>query len=315
MRQQLHLILSCTSRKRSSEIDYPRLRDVKSSVPARRADIWSSLVDARPRDHLVADLYAGEYWQSGLTLARFAEAKYETHTWVISAGLGLIASDDRVPMYAATLASGHADSVVTNGTADPRDARHQWWDALSRWEGPGRTHIRRLSDLAANNPAALIVLCASRQYIDAITYDLQITQSCLHNSETLMIFSSGPPLPHLSNSWITVPGSLRLLLGGSHSSTSVRTARETMHKLEPTKFSAPNAQDVVAKLARSAGPLPSYDRNRQTDEEVLAWLVEYTAEVPVANKTNSLRRFRDSGNACEQSRFGRLFAEAKESDR
>lgn len=313
MRQQLHLILSCTSRKRSPEIDYPRLRDVKSGVPARRADTWSSLIDAKPRNHVVADLYAGEYWQSGLTLARFAEAKYETRTWVISAGLGLIASDDRVPMYSATLASGHADSVVRNGSADPRLTRHQWWDALSRWEGPGRSQIRRLSDLAAKNPGALVVLCASRHYIDAITYDLLVTQSNLYNSKTLMIFSSGPPLPNLSENWITVPGSLRLLLGGSHSSTSVRTAHETMHKLPPKKFSTPNAQDVVAKLSREAGPLPSYDRIRHTDKEVLAWLVKHTAKFPVANQTTALRRFRDSGNACEQSRFGRLFAEAKES--
>ena len=130
--QELHIILSCTARKRGSELGYPRLRSVDLAPLSDRVEQWVNLVAAASPRHVAADLYAGEYWQVGMELASRAALAGQSSVSIVSAGLGLVGAQDEVPMYGTTLAAGHPDSVLTVlESAGRAQVRRQWWKELT----------------------------------------------------------------------------------------------------------------------------------------------------------------------------------------
>lgn len=311
--QKLHVILSCTARKRGSEPRYPRLRSVGPASVSDRVEQWQALVSTAPRPRVAADLYAGEYWRTAMELASRAALAGRTSVSVVSAGLGLVDLHDKVPKYGATLAAGHPDSVLSClSSAPPSKMRRQWWEELTRSNVLGRHSPRRLVDLDEHGSDAGVLVCLGRSYLDAVTTDLISLVERLGSPEQVMVFASGPPRTGLEECWVPVAGSLRLILGGSLSSTNLRSAVAVLTELGDSAASVDGARGIVGELTAAAGDLPSFDRRRQSDESILNWIFEHLANEPHATKTAALRCFRDGGNACEQARFGRLFERARE---
>ena len=138
MKKSLHVVLSCTNRKRVSLASYPRLREVTGDAE-ERVERWTALIDSTVLATTTADLYLGEFWRLGLSLARSASAAFDTQLWVLSAGLGLINGDDGACAYGATFSSGHPDSVVgADRIGRSTETRRACWSALSAWSGAGR---------------------------------------------------------------------------------------------------------------------------------------------------------------------------------
>ena len=311
--QKLHAIFSCTARKRGSESWYPRLRSVGRVPVSDRVEQWADLVSAVPRRYVAADLYAGEYWQTGMELASRAALTGQISVSVVSAGLGLVGVHDEVPMYGATLAARHPDSVLaTVSSAAPSQVRRQWWDELTRTEVLGRDGPQRLVELEKHGSSTGVMVCLGRSYLDAVATDLVALVERLGDPERVMVFASGTPRAGLEECWVEVSGSLRLTLGGSLSSTNLRAAMAVLAELGTSPLNVDKARSIVATLTATAGELPTYDRRRQSDEMILDWMVDHLTEAPNATKTVALRCFRDGGNACEQARFGRLFDDARE---
>ncbi len=311
--QTLHVVLSCTARKRAPEPGFPRLRNVGWAPVADRVQRWAALVSAAPCRCVAADLYAGEYWQAGMGLAARCALDARTRVSVVSAGLGLVGLHDEVPHYGATFAAGHPDSVLNaldSGTN--HQVRQHWWDGLTRSGVLGRHHPRRLADLAEHGSDASVMVCIGRSYLEAVAADLADLVKRLGDPERVMIFAAGTPLAGLEECWVPAPGRLRLALGGSLSSTSVRAAMAVLAEGSPLPPNVHSARSILGTLAARAGELPSFDRRRQCDDVIVEWILDHLEEAPNTNKSAALRRFRDCGNACEQARFGRLFDDARQ---
>ena len=311
--KKLHIVLACTARKRASEPGYPRLRSVSRVPVSDRVEQWAALVSTAPRRCVAAELYAGEYWQIGMELASCAALARQVSVSVVSAGLGFVGLHDQVPMYEATLAARHPDSVLaTSGPAAPNHVRRQWWDELTRAEVLRRHGPQRLVDLAEDASDTSVMVCVGRNYLDAVATDLTALAERLGDPERVMVFASGRPLAGLEECWVAVSGSLRLTLGGSLSSTNLRAAKAVLAELGTLPPNSGKARSIVATLTATAGKLPSFNRRRQRDDVILDWILDHLVGVPNASKTAALRHFRDEGKACEQARFGRLFDHARE---
>ncbi len=231
---------------------------------------------------------------------------------VISAGLGLVDLADRVPMYEATLAPGHPDSVLALAPGiPPKVLRREWWRALTDAGVLGQDSRKRLADLADPASESGVVVAVGRDYLDAVAPDLQSLVERVGDPQRVMLFAAGDPLGDLQESWVRVPGALRLALGGSLASTSVRAAAVAVAEVGQT-LTVERARAVVDELMAVSGSLPAFKRERRSDEAVEEWLIEHLTRLPGASKTTALRTFRAEGNACEQKRFGRIFANAKE---
>ncbi|HMR94310.1 MAG TPA: hypothetical protein PKE05_02130 [Microthrixaceae bacterium] len=301
-----HLVLSCTNRKHAPPGVYPRLRDVGGRDVETRAAAWIETVAAAEPRMPARELYAGEYWTTALALADECRRHMTTEVWVISAGLGLVRIDDRVPAYAATLATGHPDSVARG--SEGRGARETWWHRISTWDGPSSASgPRRLADLDVSGGSTVIV-CAGRTYVDAVAADLAALRARI-SGDRLLLLSSGEAPANLEDPWLSVPGQLRMRFGGSMSSTSTRACREAVRRLAPAgDLRALAVRGLLNEWVQDSAQLPLYDRKRLSDDDIKRWIErDVVSNSGAANKTASLRRLRESGAACEQARFGRLF--------
>lgn len=310
---EIHVILSCTARKRG-EVGDLRLGQVGCAPVRTRAERWYSMLAAADWCHEVSNLYAGEYWRAGLELVARAGRLGAVHTSVVSAGLGLVGLTERAPTYSATLSARHPDSVLACSESEPpRDIRRRWWDRMTSLTVSEETgHPRRLADLVEDGSGATVMVCLGRAYLDAVADDLLRLLGRLSEPRSGMIFGSGVPVAGLEDQWVPVPGNLRLRLGGSLGSIAPRAALAVIASSEPDPPKVDTARRAVADLAAGTAALPSHERERQSDDDIRAWLVNHLSRSPGATKTASLRRLRDEGLACEQSRFGDLFAEASE---
>lgn len=310
-----HIVLNCTNRKRTQVAPGPRLREVPKGDIRERANAWTAAVaDAHPSS-TARDLYLGEYWRAGLNLARAAADRGRTSVSVISAGLGLIHADQRVPSYGATFARRHPDSVCAQQSERPSTIRRLWWDQLASWPGPaGAKGPRSLTELAGTAGARVLV-CVGSDYLDAVADDLRAAHKVL-GDDRLVVFASGAPLDGLTEVWARCPGQLRMRVGGPMASTGVRVARAVLTSLgRGDSLDARVATQRIAGLLRDADPLPQFDRARMSDEELIAWIVEDAkSHLGSRNKSAAIRRLRGSGRACEQGRFGELYDRTVESD-
>ncbi len=311
MSRPLHVVLTCTKRKRSTALNPPRLRDVEASDINTLSIDWIERIKQAEPCHAAADLYSGEYWQQGMALARAVRVRFSSRVWVLSAGLGLIDVTEFIPNYSATLVSGDPDSVA-RGWNDrrPSEVRREWWSALSQWPGPANGGPRTLAEVTAEQSGAQVLLCGGRDYVDAVADDLRSLQSAQEGEGALMIFASGSPLPGLHDAWVRVPGRLRLALGGSQTSTTVRTATAVIESLLPHRLNPPAARSATAAFARTTPPLPVFARRRMSDAEIVNWVRDHRSDHSGVTKSTALRVFRDEGLACEQGRFGRLFEDS-----
>jgi hypothetical protein len=71
---------------------------------------------------------------------------------------------------------------------------------------------------------------------------------------------------------------------------------------------------LVSSWLKDTDPLPTYDRDRMSDEDVRSFIRDQIDANVSATKSLLLRELRDSGRACEQARFGRLYKEVAVSE-
>lgn len=306
----VHLLVACTSRKRKRPSSELRLRSVRRA-PATRATCWLERVEASTKDIAAHELYSGDSWY----VARRVDDTFdEADLWALSAGFGLVRSNDLVASYDATLTPGSPDSVSRpDDRVSPKTMRRRWWRELSSWRGPSDSAApRSIAELAGASPGGAIVVSAGSDYLDAAMDDLVDASRRLCSPERLLVLGSGYcPAEQLGESWVSLPAKLRTVVGGSLGSLSVRAAERILQD-GGVDVTAGSARRVIERLAAGAPDIVTVERRRMSDDEVADWIAGELATDGALTKTVALRRLRERGFACEQTRFGQLFAEVSE---
>lgn len=310
----IHAFVACTSRKRYRPAPGLQLRDLDGPVVQRAAE-WTERLESARCTVAALDLYTGNSWYVARDLR--STLGDDCQLWALSAGFGLLGADDDIAPYGATLTGGHADSVARR--TDPGGAScvaRRWWGALCDWRGSSSqtSGHREIASVAAERPDDLLAICAGRSYVDALADDLALAASRLAVPERLIIFGSGEcPDDRLRRSWVHVPARVRLAVGGALNSLFVRVARCALVENDPSHADATAARAVVDRLVASVGRPVDIRRDKASDEQIAAWIAGELRNEQRISKSATLRRFRDSGRACEQNRFGHLFDEVQAS--
>jgi hypothetical protein len=102
-----------------------------------------------------------------------------------------------------------------------------------------------------------------------------------------------------------VPADARLqaFLGGTRQALNARIAA---HVLAAGITGRAEAVRYMTRLLDAQPPVRRYERKQLTDEEVTKMITCRLAESPGTSASWMLREFRDTGHACEQSRFAKL---------
>ena len=304
----LNVVVTCTKQKRFPVAKNLCLGAVaKGTVGSRFANWKSRLLCSGEEKCRVADLYAGDHWS---TVLGFRSSSFKVKVWVASAGYGLIDLSDRVVPYAATFSKSNADSVFNKvPKQEYADASRVWWQELTKWRITN--HCRSLTGLARSRSSEPLLVVASENYLRAIESDLVEAVDCLDSRNQLSILSTGcKALGGLSD--CLLPGDARLqhLVGGALRSLNTRVASRLLRDASvESGFRAFKRQlDIMMK---DLPDLPKFDRKPVTDDVVAQFILgELSVDSSLAH-TPLLRRFRDRGHACEQSRFRSLYNKIK----
>jgi hypothetical protein len=92
-------------------------------------------------------------------------------------------------------------------------------------------------------------------------------------------------------------------------SLNVRITQKMVAETLPWFPSFRRLADLTTSWLNVAPPAVVYDRVKLTDEGVRQFILNALQTDPTATHTALLRRLRDDGQACEQSRFRTLFQE------
>jgi hypothetical protein len=164
-----------------------------------------------------------------------------------------------------------------------------------------------LAEIAKAHPNRPLIAALSKDYLAAVEADLIKARDALADPDLLIIVSSGAEkVGSLEPHFLPCTSRMENRLGMGRSSLNVRILAEIM----ATRGSHLRASllrkayyDIQAQLAQSTYP----KRSRTTDDEVLDFIRTQIQEGTPTSHSRLLRKFREAGKACEQSRFRNLF--------
>lgn len=295
----VHVVVTCANRKSRPASPYLQLGNVPGETTAERARIWlSRLTQTNHAESLpAADLYAGEHWSVAKGLPTLGQAGETVRLWACSAGYGLIPTEAPIMPYHATLTPAQADSVPSPAT--------NWWAALSEWSGPMPGQPRTIRDLVTSDPAAVFMLVLSAAYLQACRDDISSAVSRIDDQRRLFVVSAGArPRGELAALVLPADARLQAHVGGTRRALNARIAKNL---LAAGVRRRDEASAHLTKLLAAQPPIPRYDRRKLSDREITVMITECLTRTPTTSANRLLREFRDSGLACEQHRFSRLY--------
>ena len=336
---QIHIIANCASRKRLPPV--AELRAIQKNALEKRAEVWWKKLNEFPkqpaskkipfRESLTKikakDLYIGSYWSTVRRLPDKARlAGFESKLWVLSAGYGLISSNENIHSYSATFTPGD-DNSVSNGERDASERakilRH-WWKLISGYSFAENTKPRKLSQLLKAHKNDYFLIIASCDYLTAIEQDLLDGVKFLSSPENFLIITS----KSFSNENLKknlVPADARLqchrdcsqecdehLIGrGIRGSIGASLGEKIVEKMTGGEFNSSLLKEFVESQIEKSPELFYLSRNRLTDADVSGFINKELSEMPSASCTSLLRKLRDGGQACEGKRFKELYLETR----
>jgi hypothetical protein len=288
--KKLTLVVTCTERKSLAATPELQLRSLQERDVERRGSNWAKRFRSTnaPKRTLV-DLYRGETWTATARVATTAvNMGYTTRVLVASAGLGLRDVSDEAPGYAATFSPRQADSCGSN-----RAEQSAWWRVVNR----------KLNGLELAKLRGRIVLILSEAYATALHDDLVALADL--GAADVLLFGGGTDIAGIHR--IPAVRDLRSHLGGTVTALNARSAEAWLEQDYVKEFWSPRLEASWGEFVGQVSKPERYNRDPMTDAEVTAFIATLLAEQPRLSKSVALRQLRDSGRACEQKRFGKLF--------
>jgi len=288
------IVTNCTQRKSGQiRIDLEQLPHVRGAE--KLAEAWQRIVGRASPVGPVQTLYQGRSIADTV-----AAAAYLSSAWyVVSAGLGLVRSDQPVPAYECTVAPG---SELSGRLERSGATTVDWWNAITA------SQPHPLSRLIAKCPT---LLALPSTYLCMVHDDLARVSTA--KARQLRIFTSTAGarfVPgHLADCVMPYDDRLESVpdYAGTRADFAQRALRHFVEALEAAPLSLEEARTkVAAALVRRPRPLHPPGR-RMSDDDIRQTLTAQWVR-HAGSSTRLLRYLRDEARiACEQKRFSRIW--------
>lgn len=299
------VITNCTSRK-SCRGAVLSLSPADLQQPLDQVmETWSALLAKAPRNIQSGALYQGRSFSD----AKVVADEMNSHLYVISAGLGVIRSDELVPNYNLTISEGQGSiaSALSRCNASSRD----WWSLLTGSSGPAKS-IRDAFDWTQS---ISVYVALPSTYLKMVERDLLTLSSS--QRECVRIFTSVSGQQMLSDSLrkICMPYDDRLeghgVYAGTRADFAQRAMRHFVEELRAQNLSSEEARTLVMQSLKVLTKPILPKRARRTDEEIIA-LIAKNWDRFNGHQGQLLRYLRDEALiSCEQSRFRGLWRQTQ----
>ena len=299
------IVTNCTGRKRQATGGL-QLSDLGAHGTASSvATSWVRSLRSLDWRYRVSDFYAGRGFSEVLKTAKHLDASIAN----VSAGMGLISGDSKIPSYDLTISQGK-NSVLPQLLETERTSV-SWWIALNKELGV----VTAFENMLKQHPTKIFLIALPSTYLAMIEHELQSLPSAM--MRRLRIFTSDLGRRSMSTQLQkqAMPYDERLettSYSGTRSDFPQRSLRHFVMQLCAESLSVSEASDRVMQSLEHQKWRLVPDRVKKTDEEIIDCLnVHWHAYGGASGRL--LRCLRDDlGVACEQSRFRLLWKQVQE---
>jgi hypothetical protein len=302
------VITNCTNRKRGTyNTDLSASSLDRSDVDAVAAQ-WINRLQIAPANRTARDVYCGRSFRE----AEASAIALDASLYIVSAGLGIVEANCRVPSYDLTVTSGTANTISNRIIS--KSTPQSWWSLISRDSPFGISFL----DILKKYPNDLVLVALSRPYVELIYEELrQITpEQCTRLRFFGKNLDQFLPIP-LACSWMPYDDRLDFT-GDGYSGTQTDIAQRALRHFVKEVFldghtcasSMTHRSLVLASLA-DLRTRETPTRMRLNDDDIGATLREHWVRGK-GQSTDLLRILRrELGIACEQSRFRAIYHTVK----
>ena len=295
------VVIPCSSRKRLEPDRLARAVSLPRASQDELETAWLNRLNSLERPITARDLYSGR----GALLGRQAARAASAPLYIASAGLGLVGENAMVPAYSITVARRGDDAIPsrTVGRFDPG----AWWAAVCA--GPIST---TLEQVFAGGEGRIALVALTKSYAAMLADSLMGLPERAVAGLRLFGWGLRDNLPaSLHGSIMGYDARLEAALPGTRSDFAQRALTHFVANVLP--LGAGNRErhrDLVEQTLATLKAPRRATRARASDAEILTWLGR--PEQAGGGIGRLLRRIRDEGIACEQSRFSCLYVKARQ---
>lgn len=254
------------------------------------------------------DLYKGGHW----ALAKNTALTFDTELWIISAGLGLLHSNDIIPNYQATFTTGNRDSIPKAGMSTS-DAHQHWWYLINNYRVHGQRDILTIKDIMARYPHDRFVIAGSTPYIIAIQKDITSGINNLANPEeqVLIVTSGRNSFSDLNKFVLTSKEKMCPILKCNMLTLNISLLNHALKVSSEQNLGFPKLKQYIENQFHLLDEKIKPKRLKRTESEVISYIREILDRHSHISASCALRIFRDTGNSFEEKNFRRLFSLVK----
>ena len=294
MGKKFIVVTNCTARKR---VGIPLVPFAANGNCIRQvAENWRTSLAAQSSRVQAGRLYVGR----SIVEARNVSADIGAPLFIVSAGIGLVESDEAIPGYDLSAAGKGTELAVT--LARLGASKSEWWHLLVSGKGFGW--------LLRENPEATVLISLPSEYLDMVLGDLEAVPS--RDLSRIRVFTSSAGRKKIA----TVPGLSALpyderleSIGGYAGTRSDFPQRALKHFVAGLNGHLLPIDEASRAVAASLGNFErrAVPQRRRLDDGELRQLIQQAWVSVGGNSAKLLRHLRDKELvACEQGRFRRL---------
>ena len=266
------------------------------------------------------DLYKGALWDSymdtwGIINGRVDDAKL----WILSAGYGLINPEEKIIPYDITFQESKdgVPSILAKidypqKAGAKREVLQSWWTLLNKAKKQNPLSLEALMAQSGSSDHFLFVL--SKDYLDAVFVDLKTAIHAAKRSENIAIISNskGDPVARLLRPhWLYADNRFVNLPRTNSTVVNARISHELLwHMFQEEKglswWSLDNFNDFLQRKSSGLPKPQKIVRQPATNSEVESYINE-ALKIQEISFTKLHRSYRDSGRACEYTRFRKIY--------
>jgi hypothetical protein len=288
------IVTNCTHRKSGqSRIDLAQLPQAQGVEQLAQA--WQRVVGGALPVQSAQVLYQGR----PITDTAAAAAHLRSSWYFVSAGLGLVRSDQQVPAYECTVAAGSELGCrlkLAGATAA------DWWNAITAFQP------RPLSQLIEQSPT---LLALPSTYLRMVHDDLMRVPAAKASQLRVFTSKAGAKLVpgHLADCVLPYDDRLESVRGyaGTQSDFAQRALRHFVEALGAASLPLVEARVAVSTALANRPRRLRSTGTRMSDDEIRRVLRAQWGRL-AGSSTRLLRYLRDEASiSCEQKRFSRLW--------
>lgn len=288
------ILVPCSGRKSEATSPGLRMRRVGRVAVSTAANVWISRLDSVDRPSTrAADLYTGRGFKNAHALAQ----ELGCRLFVVSAGLGLVASHTRIPSYDVS-----AKAIAPTVGAEDRQRIDRWWTQIR-----GGPFSSSMTEVTRGRGRILVAL--TKPYAAMVLPTL--ARLGVKTRGRLRLFGpSVPSLPTgLRSQFICYDGRLDVVHPGVGYDRAVRELKHFAALVAHLPLRAPEEDQAMVNASLAHLQAKKVERRpRLTDTALAKHIRRYISRGE--SMSSALKKLRRSeGLACQQERFQRVFRE------